>query len=49
MARRSKGPRYYCSKKAYFANIGGDRIKLLDGPKTRENDKLASDRYDRLI
>jgi integrase len=49
MARRSRGPRYYKSKNAYFANINGERIKLLEGPKTRENERLAVERYERLM
>jgi hypothetical protein len=49
MARRSAGPRYYPSKSAYFANINGERITLLDGPTIRENEKIAMERYDRLM
>ncbi len=46
MPRRSQGPRYYPSKKSYWANLQGEAIRLCDGPKNRANDKIAQERYE---
>jgi integrase len=46
MARKSTGPRYYPSKDAYFANLNGERIRLLDGPRTAANDRKAERLYE---
>jgi integrase len=45
MARTSDGPRYYKSKKAWYANLGGERILLARGPK-KETEAEAKERYD---
>lgn len=34
MPRKSNGPRYYASKKTWFANLDGERIPLVTGPKS---------------
>jgi integrase len=47
MPRRSKGPVYYASKHARFANIKGEAVKLIEGPK-KATAKDAQDRYDKL-
>src|ERR1700730_17034448 len=49
MGRKSEGPRFYASKNAYFANIKGERVRLCDGPKNKNNDEIAQDKYDKLI
>jgi integrase len=46
MPRKSKGPRFYASKNAYFANLDGDRVPLCPGPKNKANDELARELYD---
>jgi integrase len=48
MPRVSKGPRYYDSKKAFYATISGERTRLCDGPDNKANRKLAQERYDNL-
>lgn len=45
MARVSNGPRYYKSKDGWFANFGGERIRLTTGAKST-TEKLAKERYD---
>jgi integrase len=48
MARKSSGARFYASKDAYFANINGERIRLLDGPKSAEKDREAQRLYENI-
>jgi integrase len=45
MARTSQGPRYYASKNGWFANFGGERIRLTTGPK-KATEKEAKEKYD---
>jgi integrase len=45
MARTSQGPRYYKSKRGWFANFGGDRLRLTTGPK-KETEQEAKDKYE---
>lgn len=47
MPRRSTGPRYYASKKAWFATINKETIKLAEG-KRKATEQLAKDKYDKL-
>jgi hypothetical protein len=42
--RTSKGPRYYKSKNGWFANLDGERILLVYGPK-KANESLAREKY----
>jgi integrase len=44
VARTSNGPRFYKSKAGWFANFGGERIRLTNGPKST-TEKLAKERY----
>jgi len=44
MARTSKGPRFYRSKNGWFANFGGERIRLTTGPK-KQTEQEAKDKY----
>src|SRR5262245_9264732 len=44
MPRTSQGPRYYDSKKAWYANIGGERILLIRGPR-KETRERAQEQY----
>jgi integrase len=44
MPRTSDGPCYYKSKRAWFANLGGERILLVRGPK-KETEEEAGTRY----
>jgi site-specific recombinase XerD len=48
MPRRSTGPVYYKSKNAWFANLNGERWKLIEGPKGPTK-KIAEESYDRLV
>jgi integrase len=48
MPRRSTGPRYYRSRKAYYATINKETVKLCNGPRNAENDALAQEKYRRL-
>jgi integrase len=43
--RTSKGPRYYKSKGGWFANIKGERILLVYGPK-KKTEEVAKEKYD---
>jgi integrase len=45
MPRVSKGPRYYKSKKGWYATLGGETVLLIKGPK-RETEKRAKERYE---
>jgi site-specific recombinase XerD len=45
MARTSKGPRYYASKGAWYANLNGERVLLARGPK-KATEKEAKENYD---
>jgi integrase len=45
MARTSTGPRYFKSKNGWFANIGGDRIRLTTGPK-KQTEEEAKEKYE---
>src|SRR5687768_14937227 len=45
MARVSMGPRYYKSKEAWYANLGGERVLLVRGPE-RETKARAKELYD---
>jgi site-specific recombinase XerD len=47
MPRVSRGPVYYPSKNAYFANFDGERIKLVEGNE-RATKKEAWRKYDQL-
>src|SRR5438105_432172 len=47
MPRRSNGPVYYRSKKAWFANINKEQVKLIEGPK-KATEEEAQIRYDKL-
>jgi integrase len=44
MARTSHGPRYYTSKNGWFANLGGERMRLTTGPK-KATEQEAKDKY----
>ncbi len=54
MPRRSKGPRYYASKNAWYANIRGEAVKLIEVPEKatkqekKEAEEEAQRRYDKL-
>jgi integrase len=45
MPRTSQGPRYYGSKKGWFANFNGERVRLTTGPK-KKTEQEAKDKYD---
>ncbi len=45
MPRRSIGPRYYKSKNGWFANFGGERVRLATGPK-KQTEEEAKDKYE---
>src|SRR5689334_12005678 len=45
--RKSTGPVYYASKKAWYANIKGEQTKLVEGPK-KATEQEAKARYDKL-
>src|SRR5262245_23978444 len=45
MPRTSKGPRYYKSKNGWFANFGGERIRLTTGQK-KKTEREANERFD---
>src|SRR5262245_7165742 len=44
MARTSTKPRYYDSKQAWYANIDGERILLVRGPK-KATEEVAKEKY----
>src|SRR6516165_3539389 len=44
MPRTSDGPRYYKSKKAWYANLDKERILLVKGPK-KETEEEAEEKY----
>src|SRR6187401_2084162 len=44
MARVSEKPRYYKSKKAWYANLNGERILLVRGSRN-ESEEVAKERY----
>jgi integrase len=45
MPRTSTGPRYYASKSGWFANFGGERIRLTTGPK-KQTEQEAEEKYE---
>jgi integrase len=45
MPRTSAGPRYYKSKRAWYANIDGERLLLVRGSK-KETEEEAWEKYD---
>jgi integrase len=45
MPRTSQGPRYYKSKRGWFANFNGERVRLTTGPK-KETQEEAKERYE---
>jgi integrase len=44
MPRTSEGPRYYKSRRAWYANLAGERILLVRGPK-KATEEEARDKY----
>jgi integrase len=45
MPRVSKGPRYYGSKGAWYATLGGETVLLVRGPK-KQTEEEAREKYD---
>lgn len=45
MPRQSKGPRYYKTKKGWYATMGGETMLLVKGPR-KETEQTAKERYD---
>src|SRR5438105_3282342 len=45
MPRVSKGPVWYASKRGWFANIDGNRIFLVGGPK-KETEEIAHEKWE---
>ncbi len=48
MPRQSKGPRYYPSRNCWVANLNGERIKLVEGPR-KATEKEAQEKYALLV
>lgn len=47
MGRKSEGPRYYASRRGWFATVNKETKRLLEGENTKANEKIAWERYNK--